>query len=235
MERLEGRTLEEADMHRGDLPLLGAVAQALARLHQLPPPKVSEGGPMLWRTVDKMLEVAAQRPDLWPAEGMPGLGPVLVEVMRAKQTLVAHQAKVVLGHGDFKPSNVIFHAGSAKLIDFELGGPNYRGFDLMKAFRTANGFSEPSMRHFMGAYLAGVGEGCSAEDVDALMQEARTFEPFTWLEAAIFFLTLPQFKPEETARWHRLAADRWAKFEEARGRLQMDRLSRAAAHRPTSF
>jgi len=220
MERLEGRTLEEADMHKGNLALLEAVAASLARLHQLPMPKVSKGEPMLWRAADKMMELAAQRPDVWPTGGMPGIGPVLVEVARAKQALAARQAKVVLGHGDFKPSNVILHEGSARIIDFELAGPNYRGFDLMKAFRTAKGFSEDSMRHFLGAYLAGTGEACAEEDVDALMTEARAFEPLTWLEAAVFFLALPQFKPQETARWHSLAVDRWAKFEETKGQLE---------------
>lgn len=219
MERVDGRTLEEPDMHRSDAPLLSSVARALADLHRQTAPKVSEGEPMLWRTVDKMMEVAATRPELWPEEGMPGLGPVLVEIMRAKQAPVLKRSKVVLGHGDFKPSNVMLDKGVVKLIDFELGGPNYAGFDLMKVFRTAKGFSEASMHDFLLAYLEACGEKSSEEDVADLMKDVRAFEPLTWLEAAVFFLTLPQFKPEETARWHSLAIDRWTKFEESKSRL----------------
>jgi len=220
MERAPGRTLEEPDFHCNDAPLLASVARALAGLHNLPVPKACEGEPMLWRTVDKMMEVAAQRPDLWPSEGMPGLGPVLVEIMRAKQAPTVQASKVVLGHGDFKPSNIMLHEGAVKLIDFELGGPNFRGFDLFKVFRTAEGFSDTSMREFLRRYLAAAGEPCSEEDVLGLAVEARVFEPLTWLEAAVFFLTLPQFKPEQTARWHELAIDRWTKFEKTKNRLQ---------------
>merc|ERR1711933_233326 len=215
MERLPGRTLEEADMHRDDTHLLLAVAQALAALHQLPLPPVCDGEPMLWRTVDKMLEALACRPELMP-DGMPGLGPLLVEVLAAKAALAKHDPKLVSGHGDFKPSNVMEHKGRVKLIDFELGGPNYRGFDLFKIFRTAMPQSEASMAYFMRKYLAFTeGETVSDEDVSRLMAEIRLFEPLTWLEACIFFLILPQFKPERTAEWAELAKDRWTKYQES--------------------
>jgi thiamine kinase-like enzyme len=59
---------------------------------------------------------------------------------------------LVLGHGDLKPTNVLAsprpdgedqgedqggggHSSDAVLIDFELSGINYRGFDLCKLFR----------------------------------------------------------------------------------------------------
>jgi len=219
MERLLGRTLEEADMHRNDNRLLEAVAQSLAALHQLTLPPICEGEPMLWRTVDKMLEALACRPELMP-DGMPGLGPLLVEVRSAKAALAKHEPKVVSGHGDFKPSNVMEHEGHVKLIDFELGGPNYRGFDLYKVFRTAKPQSEESMAHFMFKYLAFTeGETVSDEEVSNLMAEIRLFEPLTWLEACIFFLILPQFKPEKTAEWADLAKDRWTKYQESRAKL----------------
>jgi len=219
MERLPGRTLEEADMHCNNKPLLEAVAQALAAVHQLPLPAICDGEPMLWRTVDKMIEALACRPELMP-NGMPGLGPLLVEVRTAKAALAKHGPQLVSGHGDFKPSNVMEHDGRVKLIDFELGGPNYRGFDLYKVFRTARPQSEASMVYFIRKYLAFTeGEAVSDEEVSKLMAEMRLFEPLTWLEACIFFLILPQFKPEGAAEWADLAKDRWAKYQVSRAKL----------------
>merc|ERR1712043_35150 len=52
-----------------------------------------------------------------------------------------------------------------------------------------------------------------------MMQEAYMFEPLTWLEASVFFLALPLFKPGETAKWNALAIDRWQKYTETRHQL----------------
>lgn len=59
------------------------------------------------------------------------------EIDDARLILDRYQPREVLAHGDFKPSNVMRHGDEVCVIDFELGGPNYRGFDLMKVFRTA--------------------------------------------------------------------------------------------------
>merc|ERR1740138_1506874 len=140
---------------------------------------------MLWSTIGKMLDVAARKPQLLPA-GMPDFVEIYAEVERACSALQQHNPRIVLGHGDLKPSNV-FAAPTAKtgdckrsrtarkamLIDFELAGPNYAGFDLMKLFRTAKGFSEESMRHFLDEYAKAsneiAGGGYNAEH---LMEEA---------------------------------------------------------------
>ncbi|KAK7253791.1 hypothetical protein SO694_00002617 [Aureococcus anophagefferens] len=50
----------------------------------------------------------------------------------------------VLGHGDFKPSNVLLHDGAAVFIDFELAGPNYRGYDIFKLFRASEDGARPT-------------------------------------------------------------------------------------------
>lgn len=215
MEFLPGRTMDEADMHRdGNHDLLTAVAGLLAKLHQLPVPEVCQGPPMLWRTIDKMIEVVRLRPELFPA-ALGDIQAITAEIQRSRAELEKEKFPVVLCHGDFKPSNVIEHEGRVRLIDFELGGPNYRGFDLMKIFRTAHGPQESCMRHFCAAYKAALGTGCK-DTVDSLMEEAKAFEALTWLEAACFFLTMPQFKPAESSRWNELALDRWAKFQEIR-------------------
>lgn len=218
-ERLPGRTLGEADMHKGDRPMLACVAKALSAFHRLPVPSECEGEPMLWRTIDKMLLVVEERPELMP-EGVPDIRAVREEVAKARSALESHCPSVVLGHGDCKPSNVILtkeEPCQATLIDFELGGPNYRGFDLFKIFRTGLPFSHSSMEHFVRVY-AEDSDVCTGE-VPALLAEIHLFEPLTWLEAAIFFLTLPQFKPQETERWHALAVDRWAKYTSTRSKL----------------
>lgn len=231
MERQAGRTLEEADMHSGDFKLLDLVAKSLASFHLLPAPAVCEGEPMLWRTIDKMMQVVAQRPELMP-KSMPDIDAIASAIRDARAALDSSSPKIVLGHGDFKPSNVIRHFDTVKLIDFELGGPNYRGFDLMKVFRTALPASEECMVHFLSIYARQVGESDSDDGVNALLAETQSFEPLTWLEAAVFFLTLPQFKPSETSRWNDLAVDRWTKFVQTKHKLSSSRVpvNRNAKH-----
>jgi len=221
-ERIPGRTLQEIDMHKGDFKLLSQVAKVLSDFHQLPIPAACEGEPMLWRTINKMMRVVQRRPDLMP-HGMPSIDTILAEVDAARCALERHSPAIVLGHGDCKPSNVIASDDGidpVKLIDFELGGPNYRGFDLMKLFRTAKGASKPCMLHFLDAYVERTkGSPPGHEELANLAAELDRFEPLTWLEAAIFFLTLPQFKADETNRWNDLAMDRWEKYMKTKGAL----------------
>lgn len=216
-ERLPGRTLTEAEMHCNDFSLLDRVAKPLARLHQLPVPEVCSGDPMLWRTTCSMLDVARMRPELWPPNGgVPDAEAILVEIDWARFALAKVGPSVVLGHNDCKPSNVIVCddvCQPARLIDFELGGPNYRGFDLMKLFRTAAGPSVPCMLHFLRSYSEAAHLDTSEDTMNALLKETLCFEPLTWLEALVFFLAMPQFKPDETARWHMLSIDRWEKYQ----------------------
>lgn len=219
MERLEGRTLEEADMHKDDFALVESVAKVLAQLHQLPVPAVCEGEPMLWRTVDKMVEAAGRKPELWP-KGMPSLHCIEQEIAKARTAVQKSSYPIVLCHGDFKPSNVILNKDNEiKLIDHELGGPNYRAFDLMKVFRTAGKSSQASMEHFLNSYVKCFGKETSEEELSDLLEETKIFECLTWLEAACFFLALPQFKPQETDRWNDLALDRWEKYESTKEAL----------------
>merc|ERR1711865_747804 len=106
------------------------------------------------------MEVVERKPDLLP-KGMPTFLEIAAEVKATRKALEVHRPAVVLGHGDCKPSNVMVsweNEKVVKLIDFELGGPNYRGFDLMKIFRTASGPSEPCMRHFLHEYSVAAGD-----------------------------------------------------------------------------
>jgi 3-dehydroquinate synthase/2-deoxy-scyllo-inosose synthase len=220
MDRLSGRTLSESDVHKGDFRLLGAIADLLARCHQLPPPQVfRQGVPLLWREIDKMMDVAARRPELIPKD-MPDVDVITSEINAMKVALEKYQPKVVFSHGSMNPSNVMLNSdGTVKLIDFELGGPNYRGFDLMKLFRTSGTCSERCLEYFLRVYGASTGELQCKDDVSTLVKEVRMFEPLTWLEAAVFFLVMPQFKPEGSSKWNELAIHRWSKFKETKSLL----------------
>jgi len=59
------------------------------------------------------------------------------EVEKVKAQLRDLPLKIVTGHGDFKPANLMAsHDGSTVVfVDFELSGPNYRGFDIFKLYR----------------------------------------------------------------------------------------------------
>jgi thiamine kinase-like enzyme len=223
MDRLSGRTLTEVDIHKGDFRLLGAIADVLARCHQLPPPPVfAPGVPLVWREIDKMMDVAARRPELIPKD-MPDIDTITSEINSLKTALEKYNPKLVFAHGSMNPSNVMMSTdGNVRLIDFELGGPNYRGFDLMKLFRTAGVSNPKCMTYFLRVYTASVSEMQNKDDAtlvkeaSALMDEVRMFEPLTWLEAAVFFLVMSQFKPQGASKWNELASHRWAKFKETR-------------------
>lgn len=145
---------------------------------------------------------------------MPSIDVVTNEVSRARAALAKHEPDIVLCHGDLKPSNVFLKKnGEVKIIDHELAGPNYRAFDLMKIFRTGAKHSDASMEHFLCTYAKTIGRFQSEDDVASILEEVKMFEPLTWLEAACFFLALPQFKPQDTSRWNSLALDRWKKYE----------------------
>ncbi|CAK9024887.1 Probable ethanolamine kinase (Protein EMBRYO DEFECTIVE 1187) [Durusdinium trenchii] len=205
MDFLPGRTLEEADVHCGNWKLLEQIASRLFEFHRQEIPMAAMGEPMLWRTMEKMLLVV-------DGQSLPAKVPSLAEIRRelalAREALERFEPKVVCGHGDFKPSNVIAHEGEVWLIDFELGGPNYRGFDWMKLFRRPEGVSQKA-----------ASSGVDEMDLPSLLRETLVFEPLTWLEAFVFFLALPQYKLEDLPKWQQLAEHRWEMYQQTRYRL----------------
>lgn len=214
MDFLPGDTLEEAHVHCGDWHLLEQIAMKLFALHRQEVPMAAMGEPMLWRTMDKMLLVVDG--DSLPSS-LPSLPALRQEISAARRALEAMEPKVVCGHGDFKPSNVIQHEGEVWLIDFELGGPNYRGFDWMKLFRRPEGVSQKDLEHFLQSYASHEEE--KVDDLSSMLRETLAFEPLTWLEAFVFFLALPKYKPEDVAKWQRLAEHRWEMYQQTRYRL----------------
>jgi|Transcript_723 ethanolamine kinase len=105
---------------------------------------------LIWKWIDLMLQEIEDS-----AKELPSF--VNYEILREevrKNRSIIEEAKfpVTLTHGDLKPSNImILEDNSLKLIDLELSGLNYRGFDLMKLYRAdCKVFSVriPFQRHF---------------------------------------------------------------------------------------
>uniref|UniRef100_A0A7S4S7S5 ethanolamine kinase n=1 Tax=Ditylum brightwellii TaxID=49249 RepID=A0A7S4S7S5_9STRA len=103
------------------------------------------------------------------------------EIQLMHQTLDDLGLPLVLAHGDLKPSNIIvaqevdnnknsqqqpsLHNHHVVLIDFELGGLNYRGYDIFKLFRTSSnencghGQYPKNMKAFVEAYVEEMRQG----------------------------------------------------------------------------
>jgi len=231
-EMLPGLTLTEDDIHGGDGALALRVAEPLAKLHSAAIPEAFRrdasyaGHSILVLTMRKML----RHVDAMAHQGRALPKGIVLDdlekaVDHAEACLEGLGLPLVLGHGDLKPSNIVADgAGAIKFIDFELAGPNYRGFDLFKLFRTsrAEGFDPKLLRAFLGEYLLAGGGGAAAavaqEEKDALVTEVLMFEPVTWLEAGLFFV----FANTETrdARWEDLARHRWDNYRRTRHVLE---------------
>ena len=155
---LPGRILEEKDMHT--IQGVGiAAAKLVAAFHSLPvPPEFNTNEPLLWKWLDRMLEAIerSDNADVLPDEA--NLQALRHEVRRVSAAVQGRVGTtIVLAHGDLKPSNVLLIGEDPvdlQLIDLELSGPNYRGFDLMKLFRTSpDNFSESHFRNFLAHVL----------------------------------------------------------------------------------
>uniref|UniRef100_A0A7S2WU47 ethanolamine kinase n=1 Tax=Rhizochromulina marina TaxID=1034831 RepID=A0A7S2WU47_9STRA len=245
-EWVHGRTLTEEEI-ASDSELRTSIAQQLGLLHSAVTPIVFNGSePILWSAIDKMLAHIGRRPELIPA---PFTMPMLLEECQsAKEALGGLPLEIVMGHGDFKPSNVMTDnlLGSDKVlfIDFELAGPNYRGFDIFKLFRRgqpADGGDPPALERdnmesfvniYLDAYAQAVGNtpGREAETVVAksskaqltekVVAEVLLFEPLTWLEAAVFFLFAIQEDQDNVDKWTDLAKHRWGKYMESKPAIE---------------
>lgn len=125
---------------------------------------------------------------------------------------------------------------SIVLIDFELAGPNYRGFDIFKLYRRgqlpvegevdgeacqdSTGDDRP-LRRFAAAYLHALpsSQGSESKELSHLMSEVLLFEPLTWLEASIFFLFALTEDEAHSDKWTALACHRWRNYEKSKHRI----------------
>mmetsp|Transcript_8315 Transcript_8315/g.26004 ORF Transcript_8315/g.26004 Transcript_8315/m.26004 type:complete len:266 (+) Transcript_8315:2-799(+) len=205
-----GATLGEADVRRDGCKLaISEIAPKLRQLHALAtPPPLPDAPAALWRGVDAMLSRCG---DATISQKV-----LAREAARMRRAVDAVAAADVLGHGDLKPSNVLLVDGRTTFIDFELSGPNYRGYDIYKLFRTKAlpPVPDDELLRFVEAYL---GDGAAPGAAVACALESRIFEPLTWLEAAIFFAFAAATLPEKRVEMAALARDRWAAYEDCAG------------------
>jgi len=245
-EMLPGTTLTEEDIHgtNGRPSVVLEIARPIALLHASPIPEdflqagCVDDGNILLRAMDKMLEHVARKEE--EGQEVPkglDLERLDAAVRHTKCVLGDLALPHVLGHGDLKPSNVVWSPSSGpKFIDFELSGPNYRGFDLYKLFRTnaKESFRHDLFQQFLQIYLqeSEALRKASPSTFDAGMEQLTTevmmFEPITWLEAALFFVFAHAEDPNP--RWAKLAVHRWERYWEKVHRLE-ENAGKLAQHR----
>jgi thiamine kinase-like enzyme len=160
MECIDGTTLDETTIHNSNSkPLLQTIALQLRTLHSIPF-KVEPN--MLWYSLEAMLE------NTWSEE-------LLQEYRFLHSHISPLPLHMCLGHGDFKPSNIVLHYdGLVRFIDFELSGLHYRGFDIAKLFRTDSVVNTDNRDFFINIY-----SDENSDLTEALQLEAAILEPMT--------------------------------------------------------
>mmetsp|Transcript_1777 Transcript_1777/g.5660 ORF Transcript_1777/g.5660 Transcript_1777/m.5660 type:complete len:310 (-) Transcript_1777:3528-4457(-) len=181
---IEGAALSESDLCT-NLDLAFTVATVLRRLHKLPIPKEYGNEPLIWGWLESMLNCMKMRKPLLP-HGIT-VAKIERELYFLRGKVEAENFDVAFCHGDCKPSNLLVDLESRLwLIDLELAGPNYRGLDLIKLFRTqSNRFSEGDLKMFLSNY-------CAKDEFLAvkLEHECRICEILSWLEVVHVFKML---------------------------------------------
>ncbi len=238
--------LTEADVGTsGSRATVKSVARAVANLHCIPPSRLPPGiprTPMVWVSVDTMLRrlvqhTAAGKLPAAPASRTWNVQEVVQVCARERALIERAGYEVVLGHGDLKPTNVLARRSrseidqddgysDAVLIDFELSGVNYRGFDLCKLFRNDAGAIDTSEAGPLWSFLNEYRVCCQKSNgvafmpsVESLAAEAAALEPATWLEASVFFMTVlceAGFTAEQYEVAERLSTHRWERYLQLR-------------------
>jgi len=250
-EFIPGRTAEDADLYISSNRSLSEVAKKISRLHSSDIPAVFyyPEEALIWSFLDSMLReirtLEAAEKDT-EKNGESFIFPHFMEYARleeeigfCKKVLTKHQLPVVLAHGDLKPANVMIYEGGGgsaaednattamiSLIDFELSGPNYRGYDIMKLFRKQpEKDRQENMRRFLHFYAReeGVSDDMISDFIKQAEIEAEMIEPLTWIEAVTFFALILRVKPDRRKEWISLAESRWKEY--IRSKSQMLRVS----------
>lgn len=210
-EYISGRTLLESDILESK-KLRYKVSELLVSLHKIKCDSIPT--PLIWVWLFKLIE------ELKVVENLPNF--ISVEDLE-KAVKEMHQifkdSKMSIGicHGDLKPSNMmISDENKLLLIDLDLSGPNYYGFDVMKIFRTSEYTTsvkkEEILKEFIKNYCELYAGNLSPK---AMYAEAKMCEPLTWLEAALFFslsIALDGSGDEK----HGLFVNRWENYLKTR-------------------
>lgn len=214
MEHLAPSALTEAGVHADDAQVtIQAVAQTLAAVHSIPIPE--DCPHMLWHTLEVMLSMIPKSL----------AKPYLERVNFHKESLGPLKLPIVLGHGDFKPPNVmVVDGGVAKVLDLETAGRHYRAYDLAKFFRTKQKtrYTEHNQLEFLSIYLKACGDKMASSEF--LKAESDLLLPMSWLEAAVFFECSSILDAGQRDRWMKLAQDRmqnyWKSLESYQANLR---------------
>jgi thiamine kinase-like enzyme len=213
-------TLLNSSVFMSDTTLRKDIAERLAHLHALETPPNLDwccDDPLIWCACDAL--TSRTNRDLM----LPGfdLDELIEHVELYRNVVASTSPKVVTGHGDLKPTNIIqlpenrgLSNSHIQFIDFELAGPGYRGYDIFKLFRAAK-VDEDKLRQFVIDYLqADSHTQLRSSDqfeceVEKLYAEALMFEPLTYLEPVIFFNSAVSEFPDQADKFTELARARW--------------------------
>ena len=227
MEFLNGRVLTEKDVHTNNHNfqttfdqrnkqniVCVSLARKVALLHKQKLPKnttttTTTQTNMLWFTLEKMLASIKSHSTLFPEFNY---DLVQKDVQHMTTVLNELDLPIVLAHGDLKPSNVMLlnnnndltfqmkahiQCNDIMLIDFELGGYGYRGFDLCKIFRTKDEVSNKEnqkifIKNYIQTFHDPQNESCKKtenDDIEIVWRETRLFEPLTVSLHLFFFFS----------------------------------------------
>lgn len=199
MKFVDGLTLTESDIHECICDeLCIELAELVSCWHTIEVNLSDENENVLWLTMQRMISYIENRipTDAYPNEW--SFERIQRETQFLRKSIDPLNFPEVMCHGDLKPSNIIkkIQACTSQdekftknhpflLIDFELSGRNYRGFDLYKLFRTRNPtiYTPTNMETFAKQYLKSLSiyypKQNAETNVQSLLEEVQIFEPFT--------------------------------------------------------
>lgn len=167
---IDGTVLQERDIHANDsASLMEAMASCVQKLHKFDISSDWHAPNMLWYSIEAMLSMCSKTTPL--------VTQLHSHYLSQREALSRVELRTVLGHGDLKPSNMMFDKSSTVLmIDFETSGAHFRGFDIAKIFRTKqpSPYTDRNRNAFLKEYL-----NDDESALDITLREAEVLTPMT--------------------------------------------------------
>lgn len=121
---------------------------------------------------------------------------------------------------------MVLKDGSARFLDLECAGLNYRAYDLAKFFRAQRNqqmqWTDGNQIEFLSTYLQSIAEESSTKlsnlggDVQLLQLECSLLLPMTWLEAAIFFECSSYMDAGNQKQWKDMGRKRMIEYNQSK-------------------